>query len=240
MIDLTPTTQAIPPRKVLFVLVLVSLLLAGASLFGQYLRFFHGMGSALGFIQNFDIEEEANFPTYYSTMLLLTAAFLLAVIARMQRLAGDRMAKRWGLLAAIFVFMSLDETVGFHELVGQRMPDIDVLGGILHYAWVVPAAIAIVIVGLYFLPFVMSLPNPHRMRIIVSGVVYVGGALGVELAESAIASRTGDETWPYQLVATTQETMEMVGISIFIWALLKFIEWRDPVVRATFDVSDSR
>jgi len=240
MIDLTPTMWAIPPRKVLLVLVLVSLALAAASLFGQYLRFFHGMGTALGFIENFDIEEEANFPTYFSTMLLLAAAFLLAVIARIQRLAGNRMATRWGVLAAIFVFMSLDESIGFHELVGRRMPNLDALGGTLHYAWVVPAAIAVVIVGLYFLPFLAKLPNPHRRWFIVSGFVYVGGALGVELAESAIAARTGDETWPYQLVATLQESMEMLGVSLFIWALLKFIGSRDPVLRATVNVSDSR
>lgn len=240
MVDLTSAPYRLSPRKVLTVLVTVSLLLAAASLFGQYLRFFHGRGSAFGFIDNFDIEEEANFPTYYSTMILLAAAILLAVIARLQRLAGDPMAKRWLLLSAIFVFMSLDESIGFHELVGERMPKIDGAAGIFLFAWVIPAGIAVLIVGLYFIPFLWKLAAAHRRRFIAAGLVYVGGALGVELVESAVATHVGnDETWTYQLVATAQESMEMLGISIFIWALLKFIESQDPMVRLTVDLSDS-
>ena len=75
---------------------------------------------------------------------------------------------------------------------------------------------------------------------IASAVVYVSGALFVELVESAITSRTGDETWRYQLVSTVQEMTEMVGVALFIWALLKFLESRNPILNATVDVSESK
>ena len=70
--------------------------------------------------------------------------------------------------------------------------------------------------------------------------MYVGGALLVELIESAITTRTGDETWLYQLVSALQEVTEMVGVSLFIWALLKLIESRAPTLYATVHVGESR
>lgn len=236
MRNLTPTALVITPRKVFATLVLVSIALAAVSLFSQYLRFFHGIDSTF---ENFDLDAEANFPTYYSSLLLLFAASLLAVIARYQRLAGDRMSSRWRVLAAIFFVLSMDEVVGIHEESGRIVPQSGVLGGILYNAWVVPTGIAVTIVGLYFFPFFRVLPNPHRVRFIASAFVYVGGALVTELAEGVVESRTGPGTWRFQLLATFQEMLEMVGVSLFIWTLLKFIEWRDPVFRATVHVSDS-
>jgi hypothetical protein len=239
MIDLTPAALRVAPRRVLMVLVLVGVALGAASLFGQYLRFFHGIESAFGFIENFDVEEEASFPTYFSSLLLLAAAFLSAVVARARRLSGDPMAARWGILAVLFAALSVDEAVAIHEMSGNLVPETDALGGILYFGWVVPASVVVVLVGWYFIPFLRDLQNPHRRRILASALVYIGGALGVELVESAIASRTGDETWRYQLVSTFQEVTEMVGISLFVWALLKLIESRGPVVRATVHVAET-
>src|SRR5262245_49442061 len=68
MTNLTPSALSVPPRKVLTVLVLLSVAFAAASVFGQYLRFFHGVDqyTRFGLIDNFDVDEEANFPTYYN------------------------------------------------------------------------------------------------------------------------------------------------------------------------------
>jgi hypothetical protein len=215
-------------------MVLVSVVLAGASLLGQYLRFFHGIDSTF---ENLDVEEEANFPTYYNTLLLLAAAFVLATIARLQRLAGDPMSTRWTVLSVIFLVLSMDEAVGIHEESGRLMPEIGVLGGALT-GWVAPAGVAVVIAGLYFIPFFRDLRNPHRLRFAASACVYVAGAFVVELAENAMVSTTNGETWRYQLVATLQEILEMVGVSLFIWALLKFIESREPLLRAAVHVGN--
>jgi hypothetical protein len=235
--NLTPTALAVAPRKALVGLLIVSVALGAASLLGQYFRFFHGIDNSR--FENFDLEEEANFPTYWSSLLLLVAACLLAVIARLRRLAADPMFSRWRVLAVIFFVLSMDEVVGIHEESGRLVPDgIDVLGGILYYGWVIPTGIAVAIVGLYFVPLFRALPDPDRGWFVASAAIYVGGALAVELVEGVVAIRTGDETWWFQLVATVQEVSEMIGISLFIWALLKFIERREPVLRATVEVGD--
>lgn len=242
MINLTPTALTIPPRRVLAVLVLMSLVIGAASVFGQYLRFFHGVDqySRFGLIDNFDVDEEANVPTYYNTLLLLAAALLVAIVARTLRLTGDPMSTRWRVLAVIFFVLSVDEAVGIHEEAGQIVPETDELGGTLFSGWVVIYAIVVGLVGWYVVPLLRGLARRHRARFIASAVVYVSGALFVELVESAITSRTGDETWRYQLVSTVQEMTEMVGVALFIWALLKFLESRNPILNATVDVSESK
>ncbi len=235
MTNLTPSRLAIAPRKVLAALVLLSLAFGAASVFGQYLRFFHGVDEHTG-IYKFDVEEEANFPTYYSTLLLLVAACLLAIVARTMQLTADALWTRWRALAVLFFFLSVDEVAGVHEEVGKAVPETDALGGTLYYGWVVVYAVLVVAVGWYILPALRALPRAHRMRFVLSAVVYVSGALFVELIEGAITIRTGDETWRYQLVSTVQEVAEMLGVALFIWALLKFIESRDPVLQATVEI----
>jgi len=241
MINLTPNALTVAPRKVLAALVLMSLAIGAASVFGQYLRFFQGVDeySKFGLIDNFDVDEEANIPTYYNTLLLLAAALLVAVVARTLRLTGDPMSTRWRVLAVIFFVLSVDEAAGIHEEVSDIVPKTDVFGGTLYFGWVVVYAVVVVVVGWYVLPLLRGLPRRHRMRFIASAVVYVSGALFVELVEAAITLRTGDETWRYQLVSTVQEVAEMVGVALFIWALLKLIESRDPILRATVGVSES-
>jgi len=242
MINLTPVPFSISPRRVLIVLVLVSAAFGAASLFGQYLRLFHGVDqySRFNLIDNFDVDEEANFPTYWNTLLLLIAALLVTVVARLARLAADPMSSRWRFLAVAFFVLSVDEAAGVHEAAGQIVPQTNELGGILFSGWVVLYAVIVVLIGWYVLPLLLSLPRTHRVRFVASAVVYVSGALVVELVESAITIRTGDETWRYQLVSTVQEMSEMIGVALFVWALLRLIESRDSALQATIAVRDAR
>lgn len=182
------------------------------------------------------MHEEANFPAYFSALMLLTASLLLGVIARTVRLAGDPMSRRWIVVAVLFFALSGDEAAGIHEETGQVVPETEALGGILSSGWVVVYAALVPFVAWYAVPLLRSLPRPDRVRFVSSAIVYVSGALGVELIESAITVRTGDETWRYQLVATVQEVAETVGVAMFIWALLRFLEARHDVLQASVRV----
>lgn len=238
MFELMPTPARIVPRLVLRWVIVTIVVLTAASLFGQYMRFEHGFGGMWGFVPMFDMEREANIPTLFSSHLLLAASALLFVVARMSRLTGDRMTRRWWILAVIFAMMSVDEIVSLHEYLGQRVPDVEGFGGIFYYQWVIPATILVILVGLYYLPLVRQVDNPHRRRIVLAGLIYIGSVIGVELAESAVASRTGDETMPYQVLAALQESGEMLGVAVFIWALLHFIASRSPMIRSEVVITD--
>jgi hypothetical protein len=71
-----------------------------------------------------------------------------------------------------------------------------------------------------YLRFVLHLSPPVRDRVIVAGSLYVGGALGMEMVGAYYASTISTETIRYALSALIEETMEMLGIVLFIHGLL--------------------
>jgi hypothetical protein len=52
--------------------------------------------------------------------------------------------------------------------------------------------------------------------------IYLGGAIGIELIGSSHAELHGYENWAYSMIATLEESLEMTGLIVFIWALLKY------------------
>jgi hypothetical protein len=56
----------------------------------------------------------------------------------------------------------------------------------------------------------------------MAATFYIGGAIGVELIGSRHAELHGYENWAYSMIATLEESLEMAGLIVFIWALLKY------------------
>lgn len=67
----------------------------------------------------------------------------------------------------------------------------------------------------------MHLPAATMLRFLMAATFYIGGAIGVELIGSSHAELHGYENWMYALIATLEESLEMAGLIVFIWALLK-------------------
>lgn len=55
----------------------------------------------------------------------------------------------------------------------------------LYFAWVIPYAVFAVVVAVAFVRFLGHLPSRTRLGFLVSGGLYVSGALGLELLEMA-------------------------------------------------------
>jgi hypothetical protein len=158
---------------------------------------------------------ERNLPTWYASGLLLACAFLLTAIARAATLARAPGRHHWWALAVAFAYISLDESVGLHENLGDLLS----LGGVLFFTWVVPAAVVVVLGGLAFLPFLARLPSRRRWQFILSGVLYVGGALAMELPLGWWTERHGNDNLVYALIDHVEEALELVGASLFLAAL---------------------
>ena len=62
----------------------------------------------------FDMGGEANVPASLSAVYLLLAAVLLAVVTAEARRARRGFVRAWGVLAAGFVYLSLDEAAEIH------------------------------------------------------------------------------------------------------------------------------
>jgi hypothetical protein len=71
--------------------------------------------------------------------------------------------------------------------------------------------------------FFINLPRKIGLLFILSGVLFVGGALGMELIGGWYAFTCGTDNLMYRTVAMLEEMLEMIGIAVFIYSLLTYI-----------------
>jgi hypothetical protein len=160
---------------------------------------------------------EGNFPTWYATGLLWTVALGLGCCAR--REPGLERFWWWG-LAAIFMLFSLDEAIELHEDLGGDAER----HGVLYFSWVVPAAMLTSAFVAVYAWFWWRLPAPTRRGFALAFVLYVGGALGMELPLGAWYEAHGDQNLGYALLDFIEESLELVGLSVFLLAIAR--HWR--------------
>jgi hypothetical protein len=199
-------------------LVISTVIVSALGIGAEVLRLTAGWRSPL--VTLLSLSEEANVPTWYSSMLLFACAVALASIAGLVRASGAPMFKQWAVLSGVFGYMSLDETAQIHERLNS-LHLLSNLRGVFYFGWIIPASIVVLVVGVAYLPFVFRLPKPTRIRFIVAGVIYVGGALVMEMPLGAWATRHGENNLGYALIDGVEETMEMAGAALFLVALLR-------------------
>ena len=119
--------------------------------------------------------------------------------------------------------LAIDEFASLHEqLTGPLRRLLDIEGGPFLWEWVVPAIVAMTVFVVVFLPFLRSLPRSTRRGLLTAGFLFVSGAIGMEMfAATFVSFRTTDVT--YVLSATVEETLEMLGIAVFLFTLLAYI-----------------
>lgn len=206
-------------------------MLASAHLITQVLKYRAGLPEVYGLVPLFDMGEENNLPTFFSGGQLLLCALLLYLIARTRAGRHPVDFRYWAMLALIFFWLAADEMASMHELairpVAEWMPGRTT--GFLHWGWVVPGSLLVIIVAIAYARFVLKLPASTRNRTIVGAALFVGGAIGVEMPEAAHVEQHGMENLTYGLFVLVEETLEMAGILVFLSGLLIYV--RDHVGR---------
>lgn len=215
------------PSKMALLLVgiICALLAANVATFGLAAIFgFEELSAPLRLIR---LDKEQNLPTFYSSVLLLSSSLLLMTIWYKAKLTQDSQRNYWLGLALIFMFLAIDEFVKIHE--GLIEPVRELLGtsGALRFAWVIPYGIATALIGLIYSRFLWTLEPMVRWPIVFGGIVYVGGAIGMEMVGSyyvdshgyAYDSKLVDTDMTYMLIASVEEVFEMLGLVIFLYAL---------------------
>ena len=182
----------------------------------------------------FDFDAENTVPAWYSSAALLFSSAMLALIALATRQNGGRYFWHWVVLAATFLLMSLDESASMHEILIVPLRRRLGTGGMLYFAWVIPAFFVVGIFALSYLGFLWHLPRRSAMLFIAAGAMFVGGALGLELVGGALVESQGFDSIGYLCVMTMEETLEMLGIALFIYALLDYLGQRFQRLQAGF------
>jgi hypothetical protein len=184
----------------------------------------------INFGTELNLFHENNLPTLFSALLLVSSAILLAVIAELKgRKNKDPFRGWWVVLSVIFMYLSIDEAASLHERMEvfiKRMID---PGGIFFFTWVIPGIVFTVLFSLFFIRFFFHLSPYFRRNFSIAAIFYIGGALGFEIAEGWYKDTLGVKNAnnffkpSYQVLTTFEEAFEMIGIIIFIYSLLKFI-----------------
>jgi hypothetical protein len=211
---------AISPRQVSVVLGALVLAVNALSLAGQLAKHWLGHDRLLGFVRLFYVDGEGNVAAWLSSALLLVCAALLALAGLDVRLERRDRRAWWG-LAAVFLYLSIDETAQVHEMVVEPVRRLTGVGGpLLHVAWILPALVLVALLGVALAGFMARLPRGTRRRFVVSAVVFLAGAVGMELAGGVHSARDGFETATYAVMAGVEELLEMAGVVFFARALV--------------------
>jgi hypothetical protein len=178
-------------------------------------------GSVVG-IMNVDYEQ--NIPTWFSASVLLLNSVLLAAISSTKKALGDKYVAHWWGLSVIFLMLSIDEIAGFHDRVNSLLSPLLGTGGIFTYFWVIPWSVFVLLVLLTYLRFFFALPRRVRWLFLAAGGLYVGGALGGEMAHGYVFGEGEDVDWGLWLLEVMiEEFLEMTGAIVFFYALTEIL-----------------
>lgn len=171
----------------------------------------------------FDVGREHNIPTWYASFLWATLGALGVLGAALtQRRAG------WLVLAVVAFAASIDEYAELHErLDSVGAPLAASLGLDVWFTWVLPAIAIVVLVVVALIPLLRALPPAQLWLLVLGGVLFVGGALGVETLSGLVLLASGGEVnRVYVYVTMVEELLELVGVAVAIGAVAALYSWR--------------
>lgn len=235
-INQKPTTQtlvSLNPKTIFIMLTTVSVILILISFIGVVLLNPYSGNPYTGdpaaatptslakLVLRFDVVSEGNIPSWYSGAILLISSILLMIIALHKRTQRDRFSRHWIVLAVLFLLFSLDEVAYLHEGISNFMGARSI--GSLQIGWILPGAVLVLVTGLWFSPFILKLPQKTKRLFILAASLFLTGALGLEFVESLLL---GGHDFQSVVVVTSnhlQDLLEMIGVCVFIYALLSYI-----------------
>lgn len=181
-----------------------------------------GDGTFLQEWRHFDLDEEANLPAWFSSGTMLLIAALAGLLAAVE--VSSRAVRRgWILIAGTFVLLSLDEASSFHEALMDPLRDLLGVSGVFHYAWVIPAIPLLLLFGIWTLRLLRTLPKALRLRMVLAGVLFAVGAVGMEMVAGLFAADGIEKTdLAYRIEIMAEETFEITGLVLFATALINY------------------
>jgi hypothetical protein len=180
--------------------------------------FEHGLVRVL--FSLFFMDGEGNLPAIFSTWLFLINAMLFLIVWQAAGLAGDS-RKIWLVLAIVFVFLALDESISIHERLIDPLRLALNATGIFYYAWIIPYGIGVVLLAIVAIPVFWRLQKKIRFFFGLSASSYLFAAIGLEMISGKyLVMRNENKDIVWVLMVTLEEILEMAGLIILVYALL--------------------
>lgn len=171
-------------------------------------------GSALGrtVVACFDLDAEQTITAWFSSSLLLTCAGLWLLGGMRARRAATGSPAPWFVAATLTACLSMDETVGLHERLGnavhRSLPGL----GLETFAWVIPGACLALLALVPLVRFLRRQPRSLRTGVLLAAGCYFGGAVGVEAVGAWIAAHAGKASPWFALEVWVEEGLELAGV----------------------------
>lgn len=210
----------VDPRRITLALSILAVIIIAIGFFESYSEL--NLDFTIPSFGFFNLDHDLTIPVWYSTVLLLTCAGLLGLIAISVRINNEPYARHWLALAIIFAYISLDEMLSLHERLTEVLQATLNTSGLLNFAWVIVGIPLVILFALVYSRFLLHLSPQIRSKFIIAGIIFVSGALGVEILGGAYLDQNGVNTGYYVLVAI-EELLEMIGTIYFLYTLMAYI-----------------
>jgi hypothetical protein len=198
--------------------IIIVLLLAG-HLLGLLVVLKFGTHHTSYWILLFNLDREASIPTLFVIFEWLLCVTMLVTIA-LTRKKQCKSWLLWGLLALIFAFLTVDESVSIHEHLASGLRRNLNTSGLLYFAWVIPYGLIFAGLCIAYLRFFLSLSTRVKKLFVLAAFLFVGGALGIELFEGRYFALHGRDAFYHLVYVSIEETAEMAGLLVFFHALI--------------------
>ncbi len=229
----------IDPQFGKYVVFALSLAVFAAGLAREAFLLNVGAHTMLQDLRQFDLDAENSVPAWWGSSVMLLTCLVLYTLASRAWWDNDRLWRLWLVLAVAFLALSIDESASFHEGVIEPLRAAFGFTGILYYAWVVPALLCVAALGLLLLPLLKDLPKDLIIRFGLFGGIFLSGALGMEMVGGWLDYEGQRVTAYYALSTSVEEGLELLGLSLFLAALLdQFDPARAVVGRLSKDRSE--
>jgi len=176
----------------------------------------------------FDFGLEGNLPTFFSGFLfiLLSISAWFCGVSDKYRGVERKDWLPWMLVSALLLFLSIDELGEIHEQLTGPMQELLGAGGFLFFAWIIPYALALFLLSMYFLPFLSRLSQKTKLLIFVGAFIFVFGAIGFEMIGAKLYESGAATHIIYTIVSSLEEMFEFMGILIVLKGLFNEVLFR--------------
>lgn len=178
-------------------------------------------GASRDWLGVLNMDHEYNLPTLFSASLMAASGCLLRLLSdyKESRLRNDFIWFSW-----IMYFVAFDELFQVHEIL--IIPSLwSYLPPALYSTWVIPYSFAALFVLIRLRLLLLSLSAVHRRAFLVSALVFVSGAIGMEVVASFLV-RThliSMHSFYYGFIAGVEEYLEMLGVIFFLRSLTRLL-----------------
>ena len=212
-------------KSIFNALIILTAMLVAASVAGQVMNYIFGHPKVYGLVPMFNVSHEQNIPTLFSVLLLITCSILLSLIFYLHRKQDAKLKMYWAILAIGFAYMAIDEFTELHENIGFLFKPLigNYSHGFLYYSWVVPATALMIFLAIFYSSFLFKLPKTTRINFIIAAIIYITGLIGIEMLGGHYYELHGRENLSYSMITTLEESLEMLGLILFIRALLDYL-----------------